>query len=81
MDELPAFVVLLTTANDELVLLYSDLELIARKTGDRKGNAQALGTVPVAWNSLDVVRWISVCCFSNSIKHTLDLVKAEKKRT
>jgi hypothetical protein len=78
---LPAFVVLLPTANDELVLLYSDFELIAGESCDRKGNAQALGTVPVARNSLDVVRRIAVCCFSDSIKHALNLVKAEKKRT
>jgi hypothetical protein len=55
--------------------------LIAGETGDRKGNAQALGTVPVARNPFDVVRRIAVCCFSDSIKYALDFVEAKKKRT
>src|SRR5215469_5858193 len=81
VDVLPAFVVRLTTANDELVLLYSDFELVARETGDRKGNAQTLGTVPVTRNPFDVVGWIAVRRFPDSIKHTLDFVEAKKKRT
>src|SRR5690242_19545894 len=74
VDELPVFIVLLTTANDELVLLYSDLELIARETGDCKGNAQPLGTVPLSGNPFDVVGWIAVRRFSDSIQHALDFV-------
>src|SRR5215469_3442264 len=81
VDVLPAFVVRLTTANDELALLYSDVELIARESVDLKGNAQALRTVPVARNPFDVVRWIAVRRFSDSIKHALDFVEAKKKWT
>src|SRR6266702_242395 len=81
VNVLPAFVVLLPTANDELVLLYSDFELIAREPGDRKGNAQALGPVPLAWNSFDIVWWIAVGRLADSIKHALDLIEAEQKWT
>jgi hypothetical protein len=39
MDVLPAFVVLLTAADNELALLYRDIELVAGKPRHRKGNA------------------------------------------
>src|ERR1700731_284861 len=60
VDVLPAFVVLLPAADDELALLYADIELVAGETRDRKGNAQPFRTVPVSGNALDVVRRIAL---------------------
>src|ERR1700684_2455565 len=56
VDVLPAFVVLLPAADDELALLYADIELVAGETRHRKRNAQPFRTVPVSGNAFDVVR-------------------------
>src|SRR6202044_1982533 len=79
VDVLPAFIVLLPAADDELALLYGDIELVAGKTRHRKGNTQPLGTVPVARNALDVVRGIPVCGLPDSIEHALDLIEAKQE--
>src|ERR1700730_3019123 len=55
VDVLPAFVVLLPAADDELALLYADIELIAGENRDRKCNAKTFRAVPGPRNALDVV--------------------------
>src|SRR5438105_14357686 len=42
VEVLPLFVVLLPAADDELILLDRHIELIARESGNRQRNAQAL---------------------------------------
>src|SRR3984957_9570341 len=81
VDVLPAFVVLLPAADDELALLYADIELVARKTRDRKGNAQPFRTVPVSGNALNVVRRIALRGLADAIEHALDLVEAKQEGT
>src|ERR1700689_2086971 len=55
VDVLPAFVVLLPAADDELARLNADMGLAAGKPRDRKCNAQAFRTVPVSRDAFDVV--------------------------
>src|SRR5580698_6715215 len=81
VDVLPAFIVLLAAADDELALFYADIELVAGKARHGKGNAQALGAVAVARNPLDVVRRVPVCGLPDPIEHALDLVEAKQKGT
>src|SRR5208282_5046097 len=81
MDVLPAFVIELATADDELALLYRDIELVAGETCDRQRNSQAFGTVPVARNPLDIVGGIAVRGFADPIEHALDLVEAKQEGT
>src|ERR1700730_14551871 len=72
---LPAFVVLLPAADDELALLYADIELVAGEPRDRKCNAQAFRTVPVSRDAFDVVGRITLRGLADAIKHGLDLVE------
>src|SRR5580693_7578357 len=81
VDVLPAFVVLLPAADDELALLYADIELVAGETRHRKCNAQAFRAVPVSRNTFDVVRRIALRGLADAIKHALDLVEAKQKGT
>src|SRR5580692_303860 len=81
VDVLPAFIVLLPAADDELALLYADIELVAGETRHRKSNAQPLRAVPVARNAFDVVRRIAPRGLADAIKHALDLVEAKQKGT
>src|ERR1700719_2661237 len=72
VDILPAFVVLLAAADDELALLDGDIELVAGKPRYRKGDAQTLGIIPVARNALDIVGRVPVCGLADPIEHALD---------
>src|SRR6202034_2782211 len=81
MDILPAFIVLLATANDELAFLQRDVERIAGNPGRRQRDAQPLRTVALPRDALDIVRRIAVRSLCDAIKHPLDLIEAKKKRT
>src|ERR1700683_1503693 len=81
VDVLPAFVVLLPAADDELALLSSDIELVAGETRHRKCNAQAFRAVPVSRNTFDVVRRITLRSLADAIEHALDLVEAKQEGT
>src|SRR6202051_2605394 len=81
VDVLPAFVVLLPAADDELALLYADIELVAGETRHRKGNAQPFRTVPVSGNAFDVVRRITFRGLADAVEHALNLVEAKQKGT
>src|SRR5580700_7597062 len=81
VDVLPAFVVLLPATDDELAFLHRDIELGAGKARHREGDAQALGTVTVAGDTLDIVRRIPVCGLADPIEHPLDLVETKQKGT
>src|SRR5580693_3282722 len=81
VDVLPAFIVLLPAADDELALLYADIELVAGEARHRKSNAQAFRTVPVSRNAFDVVRRIALRGLADAIEHTLDLVEAKQEGT
>ena len=77
MDEHTALgVVVLATANDELVVLLGDLQIIHHETGNGQGDAQAGRS-----GLLDVVRRIAVGAFGNAVEHALDLVEAQQERT
>jgi hypothetical protein len=79
VDVLPALVVLLTPANNQLTLLNRDIELVAGEPCHRQGNSQPIRAVPLVRNALDVVRWITVGGLADAIEHALDLVEAEQK--
>ncbi len=77
---LPALVVLLTSPDDELLLLDGHLELVERETRDRQRDAQALRIVSVARESFDVVGRIAVRRLGDAVERTLDLVEADEER-
>src|SRR5580700_3690990 len=81
VDVLAAFVVLLPAADDELALLYADIELVAGETCDRKCNAQPFRTVPVPRNPLDIVGRIALRGLADAVEHALDLVEAKQEGT
>ena len=78
---LPGLVVLLPAADDELALLYADIELVASEARDRKGNAQPFRAVPVSGDAFDVVRRITLRGLADAIEHALDLVEAKQEGT
>ena len=81
VEIMPALVVLLLSANDQLAFLQRHIELVAGETGDRQRNAQALRLAILAGDPLDVVGRIAVRTLGDAVKRTLDLVEAKKKRT
>src|SRR5580700_8423458 len=81
VDVLPAFVVLLPAADDELALLYADIELVAGETRHRKRNAQPFRTVPVSRDAFDVVGRITLRGLADTIEHALELVEAKQEGT
>ncbi len=56
VDELPALVVGLATANDELAFLNAHFELVEGKTGNGERDAQAIRVAVVTRQTLDIVR-------------------------
>src|ERR1700676_667956 len=81
VDVLPAFVVLLPAADDELALLYADIELVAGETRHRERNAQPFRTVPISRNAFDIVRRVAIRALADAIEHALDLVEAKQEGT
>src|SRR5215216_4179589 len=72
MDVLPGLVVLLASADDELVFLNRYIELVAGKSRHRQRDAQALGLAVGPVTPLDVVGRITVSAFDDAIKRTLN---------
>ena len=73
-------IVLLTTADDELVLLHSDLELLAREPGYGQGDAQAVRLALGARQALDIVRRIAVAGGArDAIERSLDRLEPQQK--
>src|SRR5262249_32107723 len=70
---LSGLVVLLLAADDELVLLHGDVELVPGKARDRERDAQALRLVLLALQPLYVVWRIAVCGLGHTIESALDL--------
>src|SRR4051795_10419690 len=81
MDVLPGLVVLLPTADDELVFLNGYIELVAGESGDRQRDSQPLGLALRSVAPLDIVGRVTVGTFDDPIEHALDLVEAQKERT
>jgi len=81
VDVLPGLVVLLPPADEELVLLDRDLELVAGETRNRERDAQPFRLVRIAAKALDVVGRLAVGPLDDAIEHTLDFVEAKKERT
>src|SRR5882672_11403352 len=81
MDVLPGLVVLLASADDELIFLSRYIELVAGKSRHRQRDAQPFGLAvgPVA--PLDVVGRIAVSAFDDAIERTLNLVESQQERT
>src|SRR5215468_6969923 len=77
---LAGLVVLLPPANDKLAFLQRDVELIARETGNRQRDAQALRLAILPGDPFDVVGRIAVSTLGNAVERTLDLIEAKKKR-
>src|SRR5262249_47643463 len=81
MDVLPGLVVLLTSADHQLVFLNAYIELVAGKSRHRQRDAQPLGLSVGAVAPLDIVGRITVGAFDDPIEHALDLVEAQQKWT
>src|SRR5262249_48245445 len=78
---LPALVVLLASADDELAFLDAHVELVAGEAGHRESDAKTLGELGIATEPLDVVGRITVGTLGDAVEHALDLVKSEQERT
>src|ERR1043166_1095508 len=81
MQVLPGLVVLLASADDELVFLDTHVELVAGEAGHRERDTKTLGIFGVAGEPLDVVGRITVGTLGVAVEHALDLVKSEQERT
>src|SRR5215208_3587195 len=81
MNVLPSFVVMLPTANHELIFLNGYIELVAGKTRHRQCDPQpfwlAVGTVA----PLDIVGRITVGALDDADKRTLGLLESQQERT
>src|SRR5215471_14734474 len=80
MDVLPGLVVLLASADHELVFLNAYIKLVAGKSRHRQRDAQPLGLSVGTVTPLDIVGRIAVGAFYDPIKHALDLVEAQQER-
>ena len=58
VEILPALVVLLPSADQQLTFLDADVELIAGEAGDGKRDAQPLRVLSIARQPFDVVRCV-----------------------
>src|ERR1700722_568569 len=81
MDVLPGLVVLLASADDELIFLSGYIELVTGKSRHRERDAQPFGLPIGTVATFDVVRRIAVRAFDDAIERTLDFVKSQQKRT
>src|SRR5215831_11647577 len=80
MEILAGLVVLLAPANDKLAFLQRHVELIARETGNRQRDAQALRLAVLPGDPFDVVGRVAVRSLGNAVERTLDFIEAKKKR-
>src|SRR5262249_16009360 len=76
-----ALVVLLPTANHQLILLKRHIKLLERKARYRERDAQAVRAGFVAGDTLDIVRRIAVGGSRDAVDNTFDLVETKQKRT
>jgi hypothetical protein len=81
VEILPAFVVLLTTADHQLTFLDADVELIAGEAGNRQRDAQPFRVLRIARQPFDVVGRVAIGSLSNAIEHALNFVEAQQERT
>src|SRR3984893_6045763 len=81
MDVLTGLVVLLAAPDHELVFLNVYIELVTGKARHRQRDSQPFGSAVRAFTPLDIVGRVTVGALDDAVEHTLDLVKAQKKRT
>jgi hypothetical protein len=81
VEILAGLVVLLPPANDKLAFLQRHVELIARESGDRQRDSQALRLAVFPGDPFDVVRRIAIRPLGDAVECTLNLIESEKKRT
>src|SRR5580704_6824156 len=81
MDVLPGLVVLLASADNELIFLSSYIELVAGKSRHRERDAQPFRLPIATVATFDVVGRIAVRTLDDAIERTLDFVKSKQKRT
>src|SRR5437868_735047 len=79
MEILTRLVVLLATADDQLLLFNRHVELIAGEACNRQRDAQALGLALISGNPLDIVRRITLGGLRHAIESTLDFVESKQK--
>src|SRR5947209_5121457 len=80
VEILAALVLLLPPANDKLAFLQRHVELIARETGNRQRDAQALRLAIIPGDPFDVVGRVAVRSLGNAVERTLDLIEPKQKR-
>src|SRR3954465_16002678 len=81
MDILPGLVVLLASADDELVFLNGYIELVTGKTRHRQCDPKPFGLAVVAVAALDIVGRVAVGTLDDAIERTLDFVESQQERT
>src|SRR6202045_2357158 len=81
MQGLPGLVVLLASADDELVFLDAHVELVAGEAGYRERDAKTLGIIARPGEPLDVVGRITVGPLGDAVERSLDLVESEQEWT
>src|SRR5205085_12332415 len=81
MDVLAGLVVLLPTADDELVFLNGYIELVAGKTRYRQRDPKPLGLAVGTVAALDIVGRVAVGALYDAIERTLDFVESQQERT
>src|ERR1700730_16319532 len=80
MEILTRLVVLLATADDQLLPFKRHVGLIAGEARNRQRDAQALGLAVISGNPLDIVRRIPLGGLRYAIESTLDFVESKQKR-
>ncbi len=79
----PGLVVFLLAADDELLVLERDLDLVALETGDRQRDPQQLGSRRGAFggrDAFDVVGRIAVRALADAVDQAFHFVEAEQQR-
>lgn len=76
MEEDPALrIVPLAAADDELIVLLRDLQVVHGEAGHGQRNAQ-----PVLGRLLDIVGRVTVGVLGNPVEHLLEVVEAKEER-
>src|SRR3954467_238380 len=81
VEILPGLFLLLPAADEELVFLDRDIELITGEPGDRQRDAQAFRPAVLTGDPLDIVRRVSVRGLCDTIARTPVLVEPGQERT
>ncbi|CVI14736.1 hypothetical protein AGR1A_Cc20053 [Agrobacterium fabacearum CFBP 5771] len=80
VEKIPLFLLLLATANDELVVGRRHIQIVLRKTGDCNRDTQAFRYVFSAGQALDVVWRIAIIGLRHTLQRFFHGIKTQQKR-